>query len=112
MGGSHRGVSNGNNNRGKPYGLMLLLAFGAALLGVMLIHKLRERRIFNLLVKEKDQQLNSLHFLLQVSLSLPLMHVLAFSIKFLSCCLTTVNRNAFFTLNYGLVGRLESGAQF
>ncbi|EEF44499.1 uncharacterized protein LOC8284965 [Ricinus communis] len=58
--GSYKGSS-----RGKPYGVMLLLAFGAALLGVMVIHKLRERRIFNLLVKEKDSQLISLHLLLQ-----------------------------------------------
>lgn len=63
MGGSHKG--NGNGNRGKPYGLMLLLAFGAALLGVMVLHKLRERRIFNLLVEEKGQELISLQLLLQ-----------------------------------------------
>ncbi|KAM3697346.1 hypothetical protein ACJW31_06G105500 [Castanea mollissima] len=55
----------GHSHRGKPYGLMLLLAFGAALLGVMLLHKLRERRIFNLLVQEKDQELISFQLLLQ-----------------------------------------------
>ncbi|XWS54231.1 hypothetical protein CRYUN_Cryun10bG0072500 [Craigia yunnanensis] len=60
---SHKG--NGNGNRGRPYGLMLLLAFGAALLGVMALHKLRERRIFNLLVEEKSRQLISLQLLLQ-----------------------------------------------
>ncbi|XP_075672051.1 uncharacterized protein LOC142641501 [Castanea sativa] len=70
MGGSyHKGNSNtnggGHSHRGKPYGLMLLLAFGAALLGVMLLHKLRERRIFNLLVQEKDQELISFQLLLQ-----------------------------------------------
>ncbi|CAN6574419.1 unnamed protein product [Malus baccata var. baccata] len=61
-GGSGSGGSRGN---GKSYGLMLVLAFGAALLGVLLLHKLRERRIFNLLLKEKDSDLLSLHHLLQ-----------------------------------------------
>ncbi|XP_065876319.1 uncharacterized protein [Euphorbia lathyris] len=65
MVGLQKGNSNGNRTGNKPYGLMLLLAFGAALLGVMTIHKLRERRIFNLLVKEKDHQLISLQLLLQ-----------------------------------------------
>ncbi|WCJ30649.1 hypothetical protein M5689_012195 [Euphorbia peplus] len=65
MVGLQKGNSNGNRGANKPYGLMLLLAFGAALLGVMMIHKLRERRIFNLLVKEKDHQLISLQLLLQ-----------------------------------------------
>ncbi|XVE66243.1 hypothetical protein DITRI_Ditri08aG0064700 [Diplodiscus trichospermus] len=60
---SHKG--NGNGHRGRPYGLMLLLAFGIALLGVMALHKLRERRIFNLLVEEKSRQLISLRQLLQ-----------------------------------------------
>ncbi|KAK3184224.1 hypothetical protein Dsin_031510 [Dipteronia sinensis] len=59
------GGSHSNGSRGRSYGLMLLLAFGAAFFGVMLIHKLRERRIFTLLIKEKDHQLFSLHFLLQ-----------------------------------------------
>ncbi|KAJ4849197.1 hypothetical protein Tsubulata_037082 [Turnera subulata] len=62
--GSHKGMGS-NGNRGKPYGLMLLLAFGAALLGVMVIHKLRERRIFNLLVKERDNEIISLQLFLQ-----------------------------------------------
>ena len=56
----------GNGHRGRPYGLMLLLAFGAALVGVMAVHKLRERRIFNLLVEEKNRQLISFQLLLQV----------------------------------------------
>ncbi|RVW46375.1 hypothetical protein CK203_081740 [Vitis vinifera] len=55
----------GGSGRGRSYGLMLILAFGAAVLGVMVIHKLRDRRIFNLLVKEKDRQLISLQLLLQ-----------------------------------------------
>ncbi|KAK2651017.1 hypothetical protein Ddye_018506 [Dipteronia dyeriana] len=66
IGGSHyKGMMNNNGSRGRSYGLMLLLAFGAALFGVMLLHKLRERRVFTLLIKEKDHQLFSLHFLLQ-----------------------------------------------
>ncbi|XWS68588.1 hypothetical protein CRYUN_Cryun04dG0103400 [Craigia yunnanensis] len=44
---------------------MLLLAFGAALVGVMAVHKLRERRIFNLLVEEKNRQFISFQLLLQ-----------------------------------------------
>ncbi|ONI18680.1 hypothetical protein PRUPE_3G232500 [Prunus persica] len=62
--GNGNGSSN-NSSRGRPYGLMLVMAFGAALLGVMVLHKLRERRIFNLLLKEKDTDLISLHHLLQ-----------------------------------------------
>ncbi|PSS05751.1 Myosin-2 heavy chain, non muscle like [Actinidia chinensis var. chinensis] len=52
-------------NRGRQYGLMLFVSFGAAIFGVMLLHKLREGRIFNLLVQEKDNQLVYLHRLLQ-----------------------------------------------
>lgn len=58
--------SNSNSNRGRPYGLMLVMAFAAALVGVMMLHKLRERRIFNLVIKEKDTELVSLHLALQV----------------------------------------------
>ncbi|CAN1123815.1 hypothetical protein LINPERPRIM_LOCUS3441 [Linum perenne] len=65
--GNNSSSSNSSNggNRGRPYGVMLLIAFGAALLGVLVVHKLRERRIFNILVTEKEQQLYSLHLLLQ-----------------------------------------------
>lgn len=45
---------------------MLVLAFGAALVGVMVFHKLRERRIFNLVIQDKDTQLISLHIALEV----------------------------------------------
>ncbi|CAH9099273.1 unnamed protein product [Cuscuta epithymum] len=62
-GGGHGG--GGNGGRGRSYALLLMLAFGAAILGVMILHKFRERRIFNLLVQEKDRQLLSLHLLLQ-----------------------------------------------
>ncbi|CAH9116530.1 unnamed protein product, partial [Cuscuta europaea] len=55
----------GSGGRGRSYALLLMLAFGAAILGVMILHKFRERRIFNLLVQEKDRQLLSLHLLLQ-----------------------------------------------
>ncbi|KAF7848852.1 hypothetical protein BT93_L1508 [Corymbia citriodora subsp. variegata] len=62
--GSFKGNA-GGSQRGRPYGLMLLLAFGAALLGVMTLHKLRERRISNLVLKDKDRELFSLNLLLQ-----------------------------------------------
>ena len=71
MGVHNKGNGSNGGSRGRPYGLMLLLAFGAALLGVLILHKLRERRIYNLLVKEKDHELLSLHLLLQVLLLLP-----------------------------------------
>ena len=64
--------SSGGSHRGRPYVLVLLITFGIALLGVMVLHKLRERRICTLLVKEKDQQILALQLLLQVSLSLSL----------------------------------------
>ncbi|XP_027345305.1 glutamic acid-rich protein-like [Abrus precatorius] len=57
--------SSGGSHRGRSYVLILLITFGAALLGVMVLHKLRERRIYNLLIKERDQQLLALQLLLQ-----------------------------------------------
>ncbi|XP_052179043.1 uncharacterized protein LOC127792555 [Diospyros lotus] len=65
MKGHGGGGSSGNNRARQYYGVMLCLAFGAAILGVMAVHKLRESRIFNLLLKEKDRDLLSLHLLLQ-----------------------------------------------
>ncbi|MBA0766145.1 hypothetical protein Gotri_015213 [Gossypium trilobum] len=62
---SHKGNGSGSGHKGRPYLLMLLLAFGAALLGVMVLHKFRERRIFNLLIEDKNRQLLSLQLLLQ-----------------------------------------------
>ena len=96
IGGSHnKGMMNNNGSRGRSYGLMVLLAFGAALFGVMLLHKLRERRIFTLLVKEKDHQLFSLHFLLQVlSLTLSCMHA---SLTFHSVYMTSIKYHALFS---------------
>ncbi|GKU96548.1 hypothetical protein SLEP1_g9772 [Rubroshorea leprosula] len=65
-GGHYKGSSGGNGGgRGRPSAVILLLAFGAALVGVMVVHKLRERRIFNLLVQEKDRDLLSLQLLFQ-----------------------------------------------
>ncbi|GMG98615.1 hypothetical protein Nepgr_000455 [Nepenthes gracilis] len=64
MGSSLRSSSNGYH-RGRPYAVMLLLAFGAALLGVVILHKFRECRVLSVLVNEKDQQLIALHTLLQ-----------------------------------------------
>lgn len=64
----HNGVgSNGNGSRGKQ--LMIMLAFGAAIIGAMALHKVRERRVIDLLVQEKHNQLSSLQLLLQVSLN-------------------------------------------
>ncbi|XP_020214899.1 cilia- and flagella-associated protein 251 [Cajanus cajan] len=57
--------SSGGSHRGRPYALILLITFGVALLGVMVLHKLRERRIYALIVKEKDHQILALQLLLQ-----------------------------------------------
>ncbi|KAI3832934.1 hypothetical protein MKW98_025818 [Papaver atlanticum] len=55
-----------SSNRGlRPYAMMLLLAFGAAVFGVMVLHKFRERRIFSLLMKDKDRDIITLQLLLQ-----------------------------------------------
>ncbi|OIT29224.1 PREDICTED: uncharacterized protein LOC109211638 [Nicotiana attenuata] len=52
-------------SKGRSYGFLLLLAFSAAVFGVMTLHKLRDRRICSLFVKEKDRELNALQLLLQ-----------------------------------------------
>ena len=66
---NNKGVhsSSGGSHRGRPYTLIWLITFGAALLGVMVLHKLRERRIYTLLVKEKDHQILALQLLFQVT---------------------------------------------
>ncbi|KAL8152239.1 hypothetical protein V2J09_009999 [Rumex salicifolius] len=64
-GNAHRSGGGGGGGGKRSYGLMLLLALGAAILGVIVLHKLREGRLFSLLVKEKDHELISLHLLLQ-----------------------------------------------
>uniref|UniRef100_A0A0D9WA31 Uncharacterized protein n=1 Tax=Leersia perrieri TaxID=77586 RepID=A0A0D9WA31_9ORYZ len=54
-----------NNKKPPPYLLLLLLALGAAGLSVGILHKMRERRVFAILLQERDQQLLSLQALLQ-----------------------------------------------
>lgn len=58
-----------SQNTGRSYGVVLLLAFGAAVFGIMTLHKLRDRRVCNLFVKEKESELDGLKHLLQVPLS-------------------------------------------
>lgn len=57
----------GSGNRKRPFGMLLLLALGAALLSIVLLNKLRERRVFGLLLQDKDQQLLAIQLLLQVN---------------------------------------------
>ncbi|KAG9452745.1 hypothetical protein H6P81_005649 [Aristolochia fimbriata] len=59
------GWKSSSSNRGRAYGMMLLLAFGAAVFGVLILHKLRERRLLNLLIKDKDRDILTLQLLLQ-----------------------------------------------
>ncbi|XP_055823342.1 uncharacterized protein LOC129891891 [Solanum dulcamara] len=54
-----------SQNTGRSYGVLLLLAFGAAVFGVMTLHKLRDRRICNHFIKEKDRELDGLKLLFQ-----------------------------------------------
>ncbi|KAJ8568932.1 hypothetical protein K7X08_032669 [Anisodus acutangulus] len=54
-----------SQNTGRSYGLVLLLTFGAAIFGVMTLHKLRDRRICNRFIQEKDRELDGLKLLLQ-----------------------------------------------
>lgn len=49
-----------------PYVLLLLLAFAAAALSVVVLHKARERRAFAGLLQERDRQLISLRIQLHV----------------------------------------------
>ncbi|KAM0836087.1 hypothetical protein ACQ4PT_062546 [Festuca glaucescens] len=48
-----------------PYLLLLLMAIGAATLSVGVLHKMRERRVFSILLQEREQQLMSLQALLE-----------------------------------------------
>ncbi|OIW12081.1 hypothetical protein TanjilG_15321 [Lupinus angustifolius] len=62
--GMYRG--NGDNHRAKLYALMLMLAFGGALLGTMMLHQIREKKSgYNLVVKDKENEILSLQLLLQ-----------------------------------------------
>ncbi|KAL5214215.1 hypothetical protein ABZP36_003367 [Zizania latifolia] len=60
-----RGHTMGSSNKRPPYLLLLLLALGAAALSVGILHKMRERRVFAILLQERDQQLISLQALLE-----------------------------------------------
>ncbi|GAB2214968.1 hypothetical protein Droror1_Dr00019338 [Drosera rotundifolia] len=64
--GNGNGGGNGNH-KGRPYALMILLAFGAAFSAIMVLHKFRERRVIDMISAEKDQQLIAIHSLLQTS---------------------------------------------
>ncbi|XP_060209540.1 uncharacterized protein LOC132636609 [Lycium barbarum] len=66
-GGSMKGhmQSHNNGSKGRTYAVLVLLAFGIAIFGVLILHKLRERRIFNLLVKDRETELIDLKLLLQ-----------------------------------------------
>ncbi|XP_068644999.1 uncharacterized protein [Aristolochia californica] len=59
------GWRSSSNNRSRAYGMMLLLAFGAAVFGVLILHKLRERRLLNILIKDKDRDILALQLLLR-----------------------------------------------
>lgn len=88
----------GHRERGRPYGLMLLLAVEVALVGVMALHRLRERHIQNVLLKDKDRELFSLHLLLQVILLLSLCDMQAdfmdrFALQWHSYCCMVLARS-------------------
>uniref|UniRef100_A0A453DAI3 Uncharacterized protein n=1 Tax=Aegilops tauschii subsp. strangulata TaxID=200361 RepID=A0A453DAI3_AEGTS len=55
----------GNNYKRLPYLLLLLLAIGAAMLSVSVLHKMRERRLLSVLLQEREQQLMSLQVRLE-----------------------------------------------
>lgn len=65
-GGKHksRGYTMSSNKR-LPYLLLVLLAIGAATLSVGILHKMKERRVFSILLQEREQQLMSLQVLLE-----------------------------------------------
>nr|XP_010313662.1 protein MLP1-like [Solanum lycopersicum] len=64
-GGSMKGHMQSHSRGRTTYAVLLLLAFGVAIFGVIILHKLRERRIFNLLVKDKQIELIHVKLLLQ-----------------------------------------------
>ncbi|KAF3775887.1 hypothetical protein EJ110_NYTH49528 [Nymphaea thermarum] len=47
--------------RGRPYGVMMLLAFATAAVGVMAVQKLRERRVYTILINEKHREVMALN---------------------------------------------------
>ncbi|XP_078175976.1 uncharacterized protein LOC144569479 isoform X2 [Carex rostrata] len=58
-------MSSGGSGKKRPYALLLLLALGAAVLSVVILQKMRERRVFGILLQERDSQLLSLQLLLE-----------------------------------------------
>ncbi|KAJ8490659.1 hypothetical protein OPV22_012380 [Ensete ventricosum] len=61
----HKGTMMAGNNRKKSYGLLLLLALGAALLSVVMLQKLRERHVLGLLLQDRERELLAFELLLQ-----------------------------------------------
>ncbi|KAI4363813.1 hypothetical protein MLD38_019984 [Melastoma candidum] len=61
--GNHKGMH--LQYRGKPFGLVVLLALSAAVFGVMAVNKLREKQALSVLLREKDRELYELQVLLQ-----------------------------------------------
>ncbi|CAL9131037.1 unnamed protein product [Musa textilis] len=62
----HKGTVMAGKNRKKSYGLLLLLlALGAALLSVIVLQKLRERRVLGLLLQDRERELLAFELLLQ-----------------------------------------------
>lgn len=55
----------GGNGKKRPYALLLILALGAAVLSVVILQKMRERRVFGIMLQERDGQLLSLQLLLE-----------------------------------------------
>lgn len=95
-----------NGSRGRStHAVLVLLAFGVAIFGVVIVHKLRERRMFNMLVKDKEIELIHLKLLLQVH-SLHLLcrvmcHVSCVSVSLFSVSGTSITSfsRLFFVLN-------------
>lgn len=91
--------SSGSGRAGRPYGWMLLLflAFGALLFGIIALHKRREKRVFDLVIEDKDIQLHSLHLHLQVpNLSCFRLSYLALN----SLCIWVLGRGKFSMTDY------------
>ncbi|CAL9150448.1 unnamed protein product [Musa hybrid cultivar] len=61
----NKGTMMAGNNRKKSYGPLLLLALGAALLSVIVLQKLRERRVLSLLLQDREHELLAFELLLQ-----------------------------------------------
>ena len=66
----HKGTMMAGNNRKKSYGLLLLLALGAAFLSVIVLQKLRERRVLGLLLQDREHELLAFELHLQVTIAI------------------------------------------